>query len=888
MTNDLTIWCMVDGESTPFSVKAKSTESVDDLKDHIKTKKSPEFDDIAADKLILWKVSLLVTEDEEVSSIDFEKLTEKRRLSPTDDISDVFPDGVKKKTINIIVRRPDEQWQDLVAKTEEKFFAPNLEIYKSLVKVLKADQMIPTTERGLPYVRSRSGQDKDQPSLLFLNLPESSESEVPPSTADQLLEKIGRRDVPLMSLFGVSGCGKTRTAIEMLCKNWGFYFSGVTTDLGSRDLSYLLAMLPSMGRYQSSSLEINAHVKVLALALILARVIILRHCLDISEREGVRLTCKRWMLLQVGVYSIGLVDIFTKLSQCIAEDICHHCVEYQFVQKLVQGQLSQLRQRLQDLTPNWNSCLPYKIVIVLDEAQNLGKEEFGTYLSEKISSDNALLSTTETQECMRPVLSPFVHGFYHISKDQSEICVVPCGTGLSIYDLEWLDGSAPITKGYSKEGRFTEFGGWKLLEEVKSYRDLVRRSLPNEEAKINFDKRVPEEAILELFSRLRGRFRPIVSSMELMIKRSPNEGAGWRSAIIEVDNRLTSGDVAYYGPGNIVYDKERMNSLVAKFPKRYGKYQRIRAARELFVLQYYLFGRPLIIDRDEALLVEVSVGRFLLSGDDTTTVLDEPFALRAAVNYFLKSDEGLHKATLHLLRTGPQPSVQGQMWEMAVLPTLVEVFHNKVLSDTALVPDPSKYNFLSKGATIVGMNMGTLGTDYNSMTLQEFLMAHMPGIEKNVPPFYYPSASISGPDIVFMLDFEGCGRCPVFIQLKLRTSMNKSETMRAQATTDSQTIQGHLEDDLRNFCTLTPKRFLGVVIAYPAELTGFQDSFTKIRQSERLIVKYGEQTIERVALKIDRNNIESLFPKVHVEALNRLKNVKRELRQDSDDLLDEP
>ncbi|KAF9919210.1 hypothetical protein BGZ65_012278, partial [Modicella reniformis] len=58
MADDLTIRCMVDGESTPFSVKAKSTKSVYDLKKAIKKEKPNDFGDVDADTLILWKVSL--------------------------------------------------------------------------------------------------------------------------------------------------------------------------------------------------------------------------------------------------------------------------------------------------------------------------------------------------------------------------------------------------------------------------------------------------------------------------------------------------------------------------------------------------------------------------------------------------------------------------------------------------------------------------------------------------------------------------------------------------------------------------------------------------------------------------------------------------------------
>ncbi|KAI7831777.1 hypothetical protein BC939DRAFT_472873 [Gamsiella multidivaricata] len=177
------------------------------------------------------------------------------------------------------------------------------------------------------------------------------------------------------------------------------------------------------------------------------------------------------------------------------------------------------------------------------------------------------------------------------------------------------------------------------------------------------------------------------------------------------------------------------------------------------------------------------------------------------------------------------------------------------------------------------------------MTLEGFLAAHIQNGSlkdgRRVPPFYHPVEKISGPEIVFVLHFDGCGYCPVFIQLKMRISMDKAQTRAAQTTVDSDAVQRHLENDLQAFCTLTPKRFLGVVITYPAELTSFQDSFDSYRQSERLRAAQGEQTLECVTLRIDKDNIHSLFPAHHMEALDRLKGIKRELNQDSDDLVDE-
>ncbi|KAF9962757.1 hypothetical protein BGZ73_002633, partial [Actinomortierella ambigua] len=56
-TTTLTLFCLVDGEATSnaFPVKVAPDDSIGSLKDAIKVKKTPEFDDIAADKLTLWR-----------------------------------------------------------------------------------------------------------------------------------------------------------------------------------------------------------------------------------------------------------------------------------------------------------------------------------------------------------------------------------------------------------------------------------------------------------------------------------------------------------------------------------------------------------------------------------------------------------------------------------------------------------------------------------------------------------------------------------------------------------------------------------------------------------------------------------------------------------------
>ncbi|KAG0334980.1 hypothetical protein BG000_007897 [Podila horticola] len=71
--DNLTLLCLVDGEATPFSVRMPYSETVDGLKKEIKHQKAPRFDDIAADELTLWCVSIPVADDNDED--DYNRLT---------------------------------------------------------------------------------------------------------------------------------------------------------------------------------------------------------------------------------------------------------------------------------------------------------------------------------------------------------------------------------------------------------------------------------------------------------------------------------------------------------------------------------------------------------------------------------------------------------------------------------------------------------------------------------------------------------------------------------------------------------------------------------------------------------------------------------------------
>ncbi|KAF8933401.1 hypothetical protein BGZ58_006375 [Dissophora ornata] len=189
--------------------------------------------------------------------------------------------------------------------------------------------------------------------------------------------------------------------------------------------------------------------------------------------------------------------------------------------------------------------------------------------------------------------------------------------------------------------------------------------------------------------------------------------------------------------------------------------------------RFHLYGGPLQINKTEAPLVEASVGRIFHFGGETTTVLDELFVLCAAVNYFRMQDSDFYSAICNLFKT-PSVSVHGFTWEIAILISLVHVFHGK----DSLVSEVKSYDaILDRTAKIAGINGAlTLGIDFESMSLGEFLEAHVDNDShktgKSAPPVYFPKATPSGSDIAFVLDFDKHGYCPVYIQVKLRTHMS--------------------------------------------------------------------------------------------------------------------
>ncbi|KAF9321929.1 hypothetical protein BG006_002504, partial [Podila minutissima] len=119
--NHITLFCLVNGEATPFSVEVDPSKTVDHLKKAIKAEKTNVLGDFDADELTLWHVS--IPDDDDIP-IPLDSVPEKKKLKATTKLSKVFIGELPEDTIHVIVQRP--QSGDLrvdIKKIADKFFA---------------------------------------------------------------------------------------------------------------------------------------------------------------------------------------------------------------------------------------------------------------------------------------------------------------------------------------------------------------------------------------------------------------------------------------------------------------------------------------------------------------------------------------------------------------------------------------------------------------------------------------------------------------------------------------------------------------------------------------------------------------------------------------------
>ncbi|KAG8792738.1 hypothetical protein FRC16_011281 [Serendipita sp. 398] len=102
------VFCIVSDGTTSFSVKIPKNDTVDDLKELIKAKKSNTFSDIDADALTLYHVN--ITDDDDLErTLDqlFSSGSPPERLKPTRKLSTVFSGTPPEERVHILVVPPE-------------------------------------------------------------------------------------------------------------------------------------------------------------------------------------------------------------------------------------------------------------------------------------------------------------------------------------------------------------------------------------------------------------------------------------------------------------------------------------------------------------------------------------------------------------------------------------------------------------------------------------------------------------------------------------------------------------------------------------------------------------------------------------------------------------
>ena len=107
-----TLWCLVLGEESIFSVKVDETQSMDELKKAIRNEKPRTLKDVSAHELTLYKLASDVDENQsEVEDIKHGlfDLKKKQPLHPMDELTSIFSDTANIELTHILVVRPQSK-----------------------------------------------------------------------------------------------------------------------------------------------------------------------------------------------------------------------------------------------------------------------------------------------------------------------------------------------------------------------------------------------------------------------------------------------------------------------------------------------------------------------------------------------------------------------------------------------------------------------------------------------------------------------------------------------------------------------------------------------------------------------------------------------------------
>ncbi|KAF9088057.1 hypothetical protein BGX27_002805 [Mortierella sp. AM989] len=368
--------------------------------------------------LTLWRVSIHIPEDDddEIPILLSNIVTNnKKKLGPATRLSNNPHHLHTRIAIPVLVRarsstpflddsRPGTPLSgDLradIKKIADRFFATVSAASDFLNAYVHGEFSLPITTtgiKGLPKVVRRGAikNSESRPSLLFLDLPN------PSSNIDTLserfrsnvllgvLEKMQSQDLPV---FGVSGCGKTRSVIEMLYLQWRFYFNSADKDFGSDDLFSISEFIGK--RISDDSIRYNTQfARIVTLFLFLSRLMIFSYCLKVPNCRQT-FSSKEWTLLQVCPHMFE--DVFMQLFMMLRDLATGQPVDELVLTSIVRREFEAVYKMLTEHKyPNFSGSS--KLRLVIDEAQLLSDKNPTSF------------SSSATQGDTRPMLSPVLN-----------------------------------------------------------------------------------------------------------------------------------------------------------------------------------------------------------------------------------------------------------------------------------------------------------------------------------------------------------------------------------------------------------------------------------------------------------------------------------------------
>ncbi|KAG0268150.1 hypothetical protein BGZ95_002588 [Linnemannia exigua] len=506
--NPLTLFCLVDGESTSnaFSIEIDSTKTVDGLKDLIKAKQSPDFDDIVAKSLTLWSVSIPDDDDDDEIPIVLGNVNnnDKKKLRATRGLLEVFPDKPPKNTIHVIVQRPPQVHVPVPARASTPLPAslsdgsrpatpiqlksvPKDHIEKELTIVLEGvshhhitepvdpkdvessqrERLGPFYKRALPYHETATDT-----SLVMLGLElDKQASTIDGETLHSIVEgDIGRyTDHRVVAMVAPSGSGKTATVVDLASKHFVIYcvccIPSPTISPGFKDPRFI-ALAKDVERIYRTVLnnkqgalrspqDIDSEVKELVgervelefLARLLFLQLLLNNKPDLEPQQFFREQTTS------GASTIG--ELVYKLRE--------------YDNLTIQAMLDKVQTKLRSLLVSKRLGL----VIALDEAQ----VAVTGILSEKFISPSALLKNrNDLFDSKCQIQSRFRRGFLtplSATLSNMRATLVILGTALSLQDADHVYSAIAKPTNLS---RITEFPRFDEIEVNKMLSELVDMS----------------------------------------------------------------------------------------------------------------------------------------------------------------------------------------------------------------------------------------------------------------------------------------------------------------------------------------------------------------------------------------------------------------------------